>query len=308
MRRGSICAVFATRSMIVDGKPARMRTFSVAAAASGVIIVPLHWLAPDSITLSASYVVDTTLVVAGASLGIGAWLNGACVLGSFSHLTGGQTGYLWSIASMVLGAVFMTVVGHDPEAVLRPSILEQPTVVSVVVVSFFAIVLALALYRRLPRWWRGFRSSESSIMGPYRSTLVVGVCGGVLYAVAGNWTYMSVLSNRAERLVDPTLLPSDWPALLVAVAVVVGGINAAWQAGDFVIQHPSITDIGYKVTGGFIMGAAAAMIPGGNGTLLIHGLPSLAPHAIAAYAAMVMALSCAFILQRLLGFRNRSNI
>jgi hypothetical protein len=43
------------------------------------------------------------------------------------------------------------------------------------------------------------------------------------------------------------------------------------------------------------MGASSTAIPGGNGTMLIFGLPSVAPHALAGYAAMMMVLCLSFI-------------
>lgn len=114
---------------------------------------------------------------------------------------------------------------------------------------------------------------------------------------------MAILSQRAARRVNPTLSPSGWPALFCAMAVILGGITAALRSGDFTLQWPGLTGYLRSFTGGAIMGASAALIPGGNGTLLIHGLPSLAPHAIAAYAAMVDTLFICFFMVRL--FINR---
>lgn len=166
-------------------------------------------------------------------------------------------------------------------------------------VAVLALSLLVALYRRVPRWWRALREPASMRMGPYRSMLVVGIFGGILYALAGNWTYMAILSQRAARLVDPTLLPGGWPALLSAVAVLAGGMTAAVRYGDFSIRRTKVTGLLRSIAGGTVMGASAAIIPGGNGTLLIHGLPSLAPHAIAAYASMCVALCICFLLLRL---------
>lgn len=88
IRRGSICAVLATRALIIDGKSSRFRAFGVAAAGSGAIIVPLHWVGPDLATLSAGYPVSGLVLLGGAIFGLGAWMNGACALGTLAHLTG----------------------------------------------------------------------------------------------------------------------------------------------------------------------------------------------------------------------------
>ncbi|MFU1608522.1 YeeE/YedE thiosulfate transporter family protein [Sulfitobacter pontiacus] len=295
IRRGSICAVLATRVLILEGKSSRFRAFLVAAAGSGAIIVPLHWAMPNLATLSAGYPVTGLVLLGGAAFGVGAWVNGACALGTLAHLTGGQVRYLATVVGMVAGALIVQYAGvaSNQDALPKASPLESPDLFAVLFVVALALSLANALYRRVPRWWRGFREPESARMGPYRSMLIVGIFGGLLYALAGNWTYMAILSGRAARLVDPTLLPSGWPALLSAVAVILGGVTAAVRYGHFTFQRPRMVGLLRSLAGGMIMGASAAIIPGGNGTLLIHGLPSLAPHAIAAYAAMTGTL-CIF--------------
>lgn len=300
IRRGSICAVLATHALILEGKSSRFRAFLVAAAGSGAIIVPLHWAMPDMATLSAGYPVTGLVLIGGAAFGIGAWINGACALGTLAHLTGGKVGYLATVVGMVSGALIVQVAGGagNQDILPKASPLEAPDLFAVLFVVALALSLASALYRRVPRWWRGFREPGSARMGPYRSMLVVGIFGGLLYALAGNWTYMAVLSERAARLVDPTLLPSGWPALLSAMAVILGGVTAAVRYGDFTFERPQMIGLFRSLSGGMIMGASAAIIPGGNGTLLIHGLPSLSPHAIAAYAAMTATLCTCFLIMR----------
>ena len=64
IRRGSICAVLATRALIVDRRSARFRAFGVAAAGAGAVVVSLHWLAPADVTLSAGYPVTVSVAVA----------------------------------------------------------------------------------------------------------------------------------------------------------------------------------------------------------------------------------------------------
>ena len=40
------------------------------------------------------------------------------------------------------------------------------------------------------------------------------------------------------------------------------------------------------------MGAGAAMVPGGNDTLLLNALPTLAIQAVGAYAFMLLGIAC----------------
>lgn len=300
IRRGSICAVLATRALIVDRRSARFRAFGVAAAGAGAVVVPLHWLAPADVTLSAGYPVTVSVAVAGAIFGLGARLNNACVLGTLAHLTGGNLVFGFSVLGMVIGATAMTSSGLWQASVTAPvpSPLEEPSNFGGAFVAVLAISLLLALYRRVPRWIRGLRDPASTRMGPYRSMLIVGISGGLLCALAGSWTYMSVLSNRAARLVDPTLTANGWPVLICAMTVTAGGVVAAIRYHDFQLRRPSPVSAARCFAGGAVMGAAAAVIPGGNGTLLVHGLPSLAPHAVAAYLAMTVTLCLLFLAER----------
>ncbi|WP_298835926.1 YeeE/YedE thiosulfate transporter family protein [uncultured Roseobacter sp.] len=300
IRRGSICAVAATQSLIVDRRGARFRAFGVAAAGAGAAIIPLHWLFPADVTLSAGYPVTVSVVAAGAVFGLGARLNNACVLGTLAHLTGGNIVYGLSVLGMIIGATAMTSTDlallNSVEPV--PSQLEEPSVIGGAFVAVLATSLILALYRRVPRWLRGLRDPASARMGPYRSMLIVGISAGLLYALAGNWTYMSVLSNRAARLIDPALTASGWPVLICATTVIAGGVMAAIRYRDFQLQRHDPALAFRCFAGGAVMGASATVIPGGNGTMLVHGLPSLAPHAIAAYLAMTVVLCLSFLVTR----------
>lgn len=131
--------------------------------------------------------------------------------------------------------------------------------------------------------------------GPRGAMLTLGVSGGLLFALAGNWTWMAVVSARAARLVDPASRPAGATVLLCAALVLAGGVTAALRSGAFRPQRPGRAACLRHFAGGAVMGASAALVPGGNATLLVHGLPSLAPHALAAYAAMTAALCVSFL-------------
>ncbi len=50
------------------------------------------------------------------------------------------------------------------------------------------------------------------------------------------------------------------------------------------------------------MGLGAAMIPGGNDVLiLLHGIPSLSPHAVPAFLAMLVGIAVSLMGMRGLG-------
>ena len=49
------------------------------------------------------------------------------------------------------------------------------------------------------------------------------------------------------------------------------------------------------------MSLGAAMIRGGNDVLILHGIPSLSPHAVPAFLAMLVGIAVSLISKRALG-------
>ncbi len=54
------------------------------------------------------------------------------------------------------------------------------------------------------------------------------------------------------------------------------------------------------MAGGTLMGAGAALVPGGNDAPVLHALPALLPQAALAYAALVAGAACTLLLLRAL--------
>jgi hypothetical protein len=53
-----------------------------------------------------------------------------------------------------------------------------------------------------------------------------------------------------------------------------------------------------NLSGGFVMGVGAALVPGGNGKLILHDLPHASAHAILAYLAMVVGIALILLVQK----------
>ena len=49
------------------------------------------------------------------------------------------------------------------------------------------------------------------------------------------------------------------------------------------------------------MGLGAAMVPGGNDVLILHDIPSLSPHAVPAFLAMLVGIAVSLMSMRALG-------
>lgn len=300
IRRGSICAVAATHAFMVQRRSKRLRAFAVAVAAAGLVIVPLHWAFPDHARLSISHPPSWAVVMAGAVYAIGARVNDACAFGTLAHLTGGRLAYAMTLIGAALGVIL--VVAFQPLPAIhenpRPSIMNEPSMLSLVVLSFFLGIVLMTIIKRARVWWQDLRDAKKDRLGPFRAMLIIGTFSGLLYSVMGGWTHMGLLSRNAALVAGSAAPQNDALLLVSAAALFAGGLCAALRSGRFEVRWPRFGEFGRCLMGGLAMGASAAIVPGGNGILLVHGIPSLAVNACVAYAVMTVVLCVTFWGQR----------
>lgn len=96
-------------------------------------------------------------------------------------------------------------------------------------------------------------------------------------------------------------MPSAVHTLLV-LALLLGMGASAWQRKSASLRPPRGPGQWLRHTaGGVLMGAGAAMVPGGNDTLLLNALPTLATQAVAAYLALLVGIATALSLMHRAG-------
>ena len=86
---------------------------------------------------------------------------------------------------------------------------------------------------------------------------------------------------------------------LSTAALLCGMILSAWQRGSLRLRWRRIQAWPRHLLGGTLMGAGAVLIPGGNDTLILKSLPGLSPHAIPAFAALLLGICATLLLMRL---------
>jgi uncharacterized protein len=127
---------------------------------------------------------------------------------------------------------------------------------------------------------------------------IIGVLGGLLFATGAPWSYstlLRVLGNLTEHQ-EATLATATIVGPLGALA---GALAAAALGGRFALRTPSGVQLGRSLIGGGIMGFAIILVPGGNDTLLLSALPSLARHGALAYLSMLgVQLSLAMVAKQ----------
>jgi uncharacterized membrane protein YedE/YeeE len=289
IQRASICAVRATEQWVRHRRTSRLRAFLSAAAWAGVVVLPLAWVAPERAMLASDAPISWLALSGGALFGLGAGLNGGCALGTVAQLTRGRIEYVGTLAGIFLGAAAAVVTGLGA-APSRSSILSMSGWAALVVWAGFGVLVfpAMVAHLRRPR--------------PRFTTItcfaVLGVLGGLLQAVASNWTYTSLLSGWAEQAFGSASGRPPTVASVCTLSLLAGGTAMAIRLRRFRLGRPTAWRCCATVCGGALMGFAAMMIPGGNDALLLSGLPSLSRNALAAYIAMVGSLAILLTIRR----------
>ncbi|HXY22447.1 MAG TPA: YeeE/YedE thiosulfate transporter family protein, partial [Burkholderiaceae bacterium] len=85
---------------------------------------------------------------------------------------------------------------------------------------------------------------------------------------------------------------------LLVIALLIGMLVSAVQRQSFALRLPRPREFFLCLAGGLLMGLGAALLPGGNDTLLLTALPSLSIFALANYIALLAGIASALLLLR----------
>ncbi|NZD63435.1 YeeE/YedE family protein [Rhizobium sp. WYCCWR 11290] len=74
------------------------------------------------------------------------------------------------------------------------------------------------------------------------------------------------------------------------MGLVSGSIANGIVRGRFGLARPKLSAVRDRFTGGMLMGAGSALIPGGNDSLILQGIPSGSPLAFVAYGIVLATI------------------
>src|SRR5712691_3007549 len=299
----SICNVRAIAEVIGSGTAHMLLSFGKTVLWVLVVTIPVFWLVPSAGAVPRGWAISGLSTLGGFVFGAGAAMNGACAFSTLARLADGQLRMLGTLCGFIVGVVsYAALAGRG--WLLPPS--PAPAVVGLLVA--WAGILGLGLFLlalcESIRLWRtrmlGVRFKELVFAGQYRlstAAMLIGLANGALYLVYGSWGYTGTLQQSAEGL----LHERDWPMTdrwLLLAALFVGMAMATWQRRSFRLGgRPKVAWL-RTVFGGMLMGLGAAVIPGGNDALILYGIPSLSPHALPTYVALVTGIATVLSIMR----------
>lgn len=297
-QKGSICAVAAVGDIIGRGDPRRFLSFFECAlwslallAAASSFGVRLAQAAPD-------FAPGLGAAAGGALFGLGAAINGACAFGTVARLGRGELAYLAMPLGFIAGAALAShsVAGPSTQTMIANG--DYPAIVVTAMVFFvgFQFFRMTDAVRRPADALRLLRSPEWS---PSFAMAAIGLSSAILMIAFAPWPYSAVLLEIGARAeIDDFALRAA-----LALLFLFGASLAARLAGALRIVTPDKWAVIEKSVGGALMGAGAFLIPGGNDSLVLTGLPHLFGYAAIAYAAMMVAIAGALIVRKRMAIR-----
>lgn len=279
IQQGGTCMVSAVNHLVARGSPSKLSALAECGLWASVLGLGAAALGLG-FAASPAYPVATATVLGGLMLGLGAWLNDACVFGSIARIGGRDWHYLLTPPGYFLGSLlharligaFPTPEMHSPAFGLAP-------------------VLAVLVLASLYASWRTLRRGGGSLaaLWDYRhATIAIGIAFVMLAVLAGPWTYTEAL-GRATHGGNSM----HWGEAMLFAALLGGAILGGRGRALAMKLAPGRAML--CLAGGALMGFGGSLVPGGNDNLILVGLPSLQPHAWAAIAAMVLAIAAGLI-------------
>lgn len=290
--RASICTLRAV-SEAMTARTAFM-LISIFKSALWVIALtlPFIWLAPATASGINGWTLTGTALLGGFVFGIGAALNGACAYSTMARLMDGEMRMAISIGGFAIGIlVFILLV--DGHWLTRP--MRTPALIGTLDAWSYALAALLLAFMlcEIVRLWRT-RTKNEGVMKivcarQYRlssAALLIGLSSSLVFLLIGSPGYTITMQNLVEGAIGTRAAPAAdrWILLLTVLA---GMLISTLERGSFRLDWRPRLDWLRNVVGGVLMGLGTAMLPGGNDALILYGIPSLSPHALPAYLALI---------------------
>ena len=285
IQRGGTCTLAAVEELVVKRRASQLVALAEAAVWVGgglVAAAALRMLPPVPV----GYGVGAATVFGGVLLGLGAWVNGACILGAVARFGSGQWAYIVTPLGFFLGCLTFgpLFAASSPAPQDASPWLQHATLWALVPFAGFACWRLAHLHA----------TPDARRWSPHTATTVIGLAFLALLLLVGAWAYTDVLIDAARGMPHGAAVPAALSAALLAGAVLGG-----WTAGLFRHTRASPRQIARCLAGGLLMGWGALLVPGGNDGLVLVGLPLLRPHAWLALFAMTATIALLIVLMRM---------
>jgi uncharacterized protein len=265
---GSICTVVATTELVSEKRPARFIALFEAAVWAALV----YTIIETSPTIQQGWSPLGYLVPAALLFGIGSYVNGACVFGSIGHFGNGQIDFGFAFLGIAVVFYIESMFGLIPDQPpISASLPRGSALLAIALVAILALRFGMSL------------RSESNFQQLTLSMGAIGVTFALLTVLAPGFSITASVGTTFS-------IPIAWA--VISVCMFGGSVaSARIRMRGFTLKWPTISNILRRMLGGVLMGLGALLIPGGNDTLLMIGLPMGAWQAALAYLLLVASLA-----------------
>ena len=301
IQRGATCTVAAVDEVVSKRSFRRLTSLVEASVwvAGGLLVAQALHLLPR---MPSGYPLNAWTVLGGALLGLGAFINRACVFGAIARFGSGEWAYLvtplgFYQGCLSVGQVF-SVTKHQKLPYGSP-VLQAPAWIAALFLLFVAWRLARPLWGRAedaanaPLLQRARAALASRIWSPHAATTVIGITFFFMLMLVGAWAYTDVLAELARGMAASLVA-----RCLLLLALLLGAAWGGWTAGRFRSTRITATQVLRCLVGGVLMGWGSLLIPGGNDGLILVGMPLLWPYAWVAFLVMCLSIGAAQLAQK----------
>jgi toxin CptA len=290
IQRGATCTVAAVGEVVHEGKTTKIVALGETAlwVAGGLLAARALGFLPN---VPGGFAFNQWTVIGAILLGIGAYINQACVFGAIARLGSGQWAFIFTPLGFFIGVVTAPLLFSQ----MMPATLDTLPMDSALpywlapVFAAFALWRLLYIVRRPHVEYRGWRR----LWQPHEATILIGITFVIMLVTVGAWSYMDLLIEFAHGMANNLV----WQGLLF-VALLAGAVTGGWIGGSLAWHRQSAATISRCVAGGMLMGWGSLLVPGSNDGLILVGMPLLWPYAWASIFIMCIVIWGAFKIEQ----------
>ncbi len=275
VQRGGTCTVAAIDEIVIHRRGSRFFALLEAAiwVAGGLFI---FWSLKVSKQPMIAWDITWLTILGAALLGLGAVINGACVVGTISRIGNFEWMFSFTLLGFWTGSTAfygLNLDVHLPSSQTREAFQLIPPWL---IVFIMAGMLARLFYLRKHLWH--FRMA----------TIVIAIAQLLLMLVYGPWAFSDFLIDLAKR----NEVVNFMPRLLLFMALLGGAIwGGVTKTSSRPIRGMHLQGVIQKLMGGALMGAGSLMVPGSHDSLVLFYVPLLLPFALVAYTVMILTIA-----------------
>lgn len=301
IQRGATCTVAAVDEIVSKRRFHRLVALVEASiwVGGGLALTEAFHLLGE---LPSGYPVSYLTVLGGALLGLGAYIDRACVFGAIARFGSGEWAYLATPLGIYVGCLIVAY-GFSPPAHAKLHYGSPVLAAALWLALPFIAFLLWRLVRPLfalssdvsnePLWERFHRGFATRVWAPHAATTVIGITFFLMFVLVGAWDYTGVLAELARGMSHSLVAKT-----LLLVALFLGAVLGGYTAGRFHSTRVSLKQVLKCFVGGVLMGWGGLLVPGQNDGLILVGMPLLWPYAWLAFLVMCLSIGGALVIEK----------